>query len=129
MFMTDIYDRRDKWGKTKDDVVDELLQEKGISTCAGIAGVGEGELPTGIEAESGYILAPDGKIWAYMTKWDPEKTNPDGEKGYYTLFYLDEVDLNEWKNSPDYFRAREQLDLPLTEEQEKTLQQWKKEHP
>lgn len=127
--MSTIYDRRDKWGKTRDEMGVELFREKGISKYAFIAGVGEGELPTGLAADSGYILTPDGKIWAFMTGWDLEKLNPEGGKGYYAFRYLREAaNPDEWRDSPNYLRARKELGLPLTEEQAKILQKWEEEH-
>jgi|AP95_1055475.scaffolds.fasta_scaffold51521_2 hypothetical protein len=112
---------RDKWGLTTEEVMDRLLEEKGIPQFAFFAGVAEGPMPTGLEANSGYILAPDEKIWAYFVAWDEKKLNPDGEEGYYTLRYLEETDIEEWQDDTGYLRARKKLNLPLTEVQEERI--------
>lgn len=77
---------KDKWGKTASQVCDDLLHKRGITEYAYIFGVREGRtLPSGIEDESGMILAKDGRVFAYWLDWDPDKTAPDGTKGWYTL--------------------------------------------
>lgn len=68
-----------------------------------------------------WILTPDGKLWDYTIDWDPEKLNPDGEKGYYTL--TEPREETEWDNRSYYIRARQELGFPLTEEQERILKE------
>ena len=72
--------------KKREEVITELLKEKGITEWELIDGCDEGKtLPGGITEESGTILAKDGKIYDYWLDWDPEKIAPDGSKGYYAL--------------------------------------------
>jgi len=72
--------------KKREEVITELLKEKGITEWELIDGCDEGKtLPGGITEESGTILTKDGKIYDYWLDWDPEKIAPDGSKGYYTL--------------------------------------------
>ncbi len=122
---------RDKWGKTHKDIFDELLRERGITKYALIHGVGEGGiLPTGLENDYWVILTPDEKIEGYWLDWDPEKLNPDGEKGYY--IFRESVPSRkpneQGQKDPYYLRARKELGLPLTEEQKQILQKWEEEH-
>ena len=117
---------RDKWGKTHTDIFDELLRERGIPRYALIHGVGEGEiLPTGLENDYWVILTPDEKIEGYWLDWNPEKLNPDGEKGYY--IFRDSVPSSrpseKDQKDPYYLRARKKLGLPLTQEQERILKE------
>lgn len=118
---------QDRWGKYPGDVFRELLQERGITKYADVYSTAEGtEFPSGLEMHAFWILTPDGKLWDYTIDWDPEKIAPDGSKGYYTL--IEPREETGWANRPYYIHARKELGLPLTEEQEKILQQWEEEH-
>ncbi len=120
---------RDKWGKTPGDILRELLADQGITEYAVIGGSTEGgKLPTDLETESWVILTPDGKLWDYFLDWDPETINPDGEKGYYRFREPREETPEGYQDYPGYLRARRELGLPLTEEQEHIFQEWEEEH-
>lgn len=106
---------RDKWGKRAWDRFRELLAERGL--------VNEGQdyvrlnmhdegfvLPTGIESVGAIILAKDGAITVYVLEWDPEKTNPEGNKGWYTLEVIPE-EIGKWQNHPDYLAAKKRLGI------------------
>jgi hypothetical protein len=122
---------RDKWGKTYDDVLDEFLRKRGVIKYVAFDQTGEGlPLSSGFETSSFLVLTPDGKLWDIFLDWDPEAMNPDGEKGYYKLREPRERTVEEsdslWRD-PSYLRARKQLNLPLTEEQEQILKDWEEE--
>jgi len=119
---------RDKWGKLYEEILAELLEERGVTEHAAFHQAGEGlELPSGFETSSFLVLTPDGTLWDYYLDWDPEKLNPDGEKGYYKLREPREATEEGLKEDPQYLRARKQLNLPLTEEQERILRAWEEE--
>lgn len=118
---------QDRWGKSIGEVFRELLQERGIAKYADVYSVTDGkELPSGLESHGFWILTSDGKLWDYTIEWDADKLNPDGEKGYYMLSEPRDA-TGEWDDRPYYIRARKQLNLPLTEEQERILQEWEAE--
>jgi len=122
---------RDKWGKLYEEILAELLEERGVTEHVAFHQSGEGlELPSGFETSSFLVLTPDGTLWDYYLDWDPEKLNPDGEKGYYKLREPWDRTVEEsdslWRD-PQYLRARKQLNLPLTEEQERILREWEEE--
>lgn len=82
------YDPQKKMPRREDPlhVITELLKEKGINRFAVITMDWEGDtLPGGTPNESGTILTKDGKIYHYWLDWDPDKTAPDGTKGWYSL--------------------------------------------
>ncbi|MFH1584851.1 MAG: hypothetical protein ABIB12_01855 [Patescibacteria group bacterium] len=114
---------QDKWGNNLGEIFRALLTERGITEYASVYSTAEGtELPGGLEACSFWILTPsDGKLWDYTIAWDSEKLNPDGEKGYYTL--TEPREAAGWEDKPDYIRARKELGLPFTEEQERILRE------
>ena len=121
---------RDHWGKNQWDLRREFLQEKGISRFAAFGTSGEGHyLPTGLEEISCAILTPDEKVRFCILGWDENKIAPDGTTGYYTLTLrecsLKEIGTGEYNS--EYIRARKQLGLPLTEEQERILREWEEE--
>ncbi|MBI2594861.1 MAG: hypothetical protein HYW38_01205 [Candidatus Colwellbacteria bacterium] len=64
-----------------------LLKEQGIvGRWEQLQGSTEGgPLPGGIPKLSGTILVEDGHVFTYWLDWDPNKTAPDGTKGWYTL--------------------------------------------
>ena len=128
---------KDRWGKNQWEVAQELLREQGLTKLAGFQESPEGEyLPAGpdgawLETMRWFILTPDEMVRSCMLDdWDENKTAPDGSKGYYILrvreWPQEEVATEE--DNPDYMRARKELDLPLTEEQQKILQKWEEEH-
>jgi hypothetical protein len=120
---------RDKWGKCAGDIIDELLKERGVNVYATFGDHDEGgPMPTGIYNWSTLVLTPDGKLWDYFLDWDPEKINSDGEKGYYKLREPRERSSEYFKSDPYYLRARKQMNLPLTEDQEHILRKWEEEH-
>ena len=73
--------------RTNEDVVAELLKEKGITEWESLDyGNSEGDvLPGGVYNESGRILTKSGRVYDYWLLWDSEKIAPDGSKGYYSL--------------------------------------------
>ena len=122
---------KDKWGNNLGEIFRALLTERGVTNYAYVGSTTEGgELPSGLEPCSFWILTPDGKFQSYTIDWDPEKLNPDGEKGYYKLREPWERPVEEGDSlwlKPDYITARKQLNLPLTEEQERILREWEEE--
>lgn len=137
---------RDKWGKDQEDILDELLKEQGIIKYAIVhASFEGGRLPTKLETSSWSILLPDERILGFTLDWDPKRIAPDGSKGYYKLkgptggkraedesgeitYFTPKgpVEVIEpgWRlKDPYYIRARKELGLPLTEEQEKILEE------
>ena len=67
-------------------VIAELMREKGFSRIVRFDGSWEGNtLPGGTPNESGTVLTQDGRVFHYWLDWDPNKTAPDGTKGWYTL--------------------------------------------
>lgn len=128
--MTNTHQRKpgqDRWGKYPGDVFRELLQEREVTKYVDVYSSAEGtEFPSGLEMHAFWILTPDGKLWVYTVDWNPEKLSPDGEKGYYTLTEPREV--SGWDNRPHYIRARKELGLSLTEEQQKILRKWEEEY-
>ncbi|MBI2594863.1 MAG: hypothetical protein HYW38_01215 [Candidatus Colwellbacteria bacterium] len=117
---------RDKWGKTPSEVFEELLREQGIVRYATINATQDGvDLPSGIEAQVWIILTPDGIVQTYGLRWDESRTAPDGSKGYYTLLTQEPWSQEEVEafNNFGYLRARKELGLPLTEEQERILKE------
>ena len=120
---------RDKWKKTYEDILDELLKERGVTEYVAFDQTGEGlPLPSGFETSSFIILTPDGKVWDCFLDWNPERINPDGEKGYYKLREPRERSAEYLESDTNYIRARKQMSLPLTEEQEHILRKWEEEH-
>ena len=119
---------RDKWGKLYEEILAELLEERGVTEHAAFHQAGEGlELPSGFETSSFLVLTPDGTLWDYYLDWDPEKLNPDGEKGYYKLRDAWERSTQYFEDDSQYLKARKQLNLSLTEEQERILREWEEE--
>jgi hypothetical protein len=67
-------------------LLDELFAEQKITKYVIFDGDDEGKvLPRGLTSESGTILTADNRVFRYWLDWDPEKTAPDGTKGWYTL--------------------------------------------
>lgn len=119
---------RDKWGKTYEDILDELLKERGVSEYAAFGAHDQGlELPSGLLTWWCLVLSQDGILWGYFLDWDPDKGNPDGEKGYYKLREPRERSTKYFEEDLDYIRARTKLGLPLTEKQQHIVQEWGKE--
>lgn len=123
---------RDKWGKTPSEVFNELLVERGISKYATVTATQDGvDLPSGIESQVWWVLTPDENVQTYALRWDEDKQAPDGSRGYYVLLISEawsRDSIEEMRDDSDYLRARKELRLPLTEEQEKILQKWEEEH-
>ncbi len=68
------------------EVISGLLREKGILRYEELDGSSEGDvLPGNVDEVSGAILVDDGRVFCYWLGWDPDKTAPDGTKGWYTL--------------------------------------------
>ncbi len=69
------------------DIIKALVRECGISGRFYLFNCSEeGKfLPGWGTNESGMILTEEGKVYHYWMDWDPEKTAPDGSKGWYTL--------------------------------------------
>ena len=67
-----------------EDLIGYLLKELGITEkYTDIDSTSEGKnLPGGFQSESGLILTEDDKVYTYWLDWDPEKTAPDGSKGW-----------------------------------------------
>lgn len=120
---------QDKWGKTTRDILRELLAEQGITEYAVSGSSTEGgKLPTDLETTSWSVLTPDGRLWDYFLDWNPEKLNPDKEKGYYEFREPREQDPGGYQETPEHLHALRELGLPLTEEQERILREWEAEH-
>ena len=82
------YDPEKKMPRREDSlgVIAELMREKGFSRIVRFDGSWEGNtLPGGTPNESGTVLTQDGRVFHYWLDWDPNKTAPDGTKGWYTL--------------------------------------------
>ncbi|MFH1584715.1 MAG: hypothetical protein ABIB12_01135 [Patescibacteria group bacterium] len=125
---------RDRWGKDQGEVAQSLLQEEsGLKEFVAFRSFPEGEyLPAGsngawIENISVSVLTPDGAVRDYFIGWDENKTAPDGTDGYYKLsspgVSWSQESLTRYQDDICYIRARKQLGLPLTEEQERILQE------
>ncbi len=83
---------RDKWGMTSWDAVSDQLARFGITAYVELHSEDEGRiLPSGAEEGSGVgdvsmtFLASDGNGYDVLLRWNPDKTAPDGSKGYYEL--------------------------------------------
>ncbi|OHA71420.1 MAG: hypothetical protein A3E07_01930 [Candidatus Wildermuthbacteria bacterium RIFCSPHIGHO2_12_FULL_45_9] len=133
--------------KSQHDVIARLLREEhGINRYEEIDGDAEGDiLPGDIPNESSAILTADGRVFYLWLDWDPEKEPPAemkalGVKGWYTLgedfkdphtgepypLFREVFPGNEAYPNPDdqaFIRARKELDLPLTQEQERILKE------
>lgn len=144
MTLREKYDPEGKLPKrTLDDVLDELFKEKGISPYVVIdADVGGQILPGDVPEFSGKVAAQNGKVYRYWLWWDHTNRAPNGNKGYYELGEhlinpitgetgFREVPPEEFQRlykrplaqDKGYIRARKQLGLPLTEEQERILKE------
>lgn len=88
------------------DRLHRLLGERGIHRYALFLVQQEGrELPGGVEAMSGFVLAADGSVHGFWLDWDPAR-------GDYVLdrWYRIE-DLSQFDTDPEYQRARRELGL------------------
>ena len=126
------YDPLKKLSRKEDplEVIAELLKGKGIDRFALITMDWEGNtLPGGTPTESGEILTDKGKVFRFWLDWDPTKVSPDGTQGWYTLgeerMFFSEIDplRDRYPTDKSYLRARKELDLPLTQEQERILRE------
>ncbi|MDP2641368.1 MAG: hypothetical protein Q8P39_02400 [Candidatus Yanofskybacteria bacterium] len=118
---------KDCWGKDQGDILSEFLKTKGITTYTTFWVSSEGkELPTGLESMGFWVLTLEGTVQIYSVDWDENKTAPDGSKGYYIVHpetSWSETDIAKEEKNPNYLRARKELGLPLTEEQERILKE------
>lgn len=116
---------KDKWGKTYADILAELLDPE-FTDSPSFGWEGEGiEMPSGLEPVSWQILTKEEKVLGFWLEWDPKKNAPDGSKGYYSL----RRDVKEHRpnsQNPGYIRARKELNLPLTKEQERIFKETNK---
>ena len=86
------------------DVLHQLIADRGLVRYELFGVVGEGrEMPNGLEEESGYALAPDGRVHFFWTDWDAERRAP-------RFKYWDEATPGpDWMDDGEYVRARERL--------------------
>lgn len=114
-------------GRHQGQILVELLKEEGFFSFARFGASGEGKyLPTGLEEMSWSVMTPDGSVRDVWLGWDENKVAPDGSQGFYklTIMPLWSQELHkEYEANPGYIRARKELGLPLTTEQEEILNQ------
>ena len=145
---------RDKWEMSAQDAIGDQLARVGIPEYVELGGDYEGNLlPSGSEENSGIesismiFLAPNGNIYDVWLGWNPDKTAPDGSRGYYELYSYDHAlsrrvvwtrgeplptpkESSESKETPgSVVQARKLLGLPVTEKQEKALRDFLIAHP
>lgn len=123
---------KDRWGKNQWEVAQELLKEQGTTKFAAFQECPEGEyLPAGsngawLETMSWAVMTPNENVRDYFIGWDENKIAPDGSKGYYVLEnrpLWSQQTIYDYRDDPHYLRARKELGLLLTKEQEKILKE------
>ncbi len=145
---------RDKWGMNHVDAVGDQLARFGITAYVLMNINGEGQiLPSdpdgsGVEDITMAFNASDGNGYYVSLRWNPDKTAPDGSRGYYELessrFFVDSatgknaVERIPWvegqpipiqdrdkvdpaSTEPYYIQSRKLLGLPVSEKQEEIL--------
>jgi hypothetical protein len=88
------------------EVLRRLLAERGLSRFALFLVQEEGiELPGGLEAVSGFVLAPSGEVYGFWLDWD-------ADRGRYFLDPWYRVDdVSELARDAEYLEARRSLGL------------------
>ena len=151
---------RDKWGMNHVDAVGDQLARFGITAYVVLHQTGEGQiLPSepdgsGVEDINVILVASDGNIYNVWLRWNPDKTAPDGSRGYYELESGDVSVSNgtgeknfKWipwiegqqppiegkgdtaSTEPYYIQSRKLLGLPISDKQEEILQDDFLAHP
>ena len=153
---------RDKWGMGTFDAIGDQLARFGITAYVEMDSEGEGRIllsgaeeGTGILDASMEVVASDGNLYTVWLNWNPDKTAPDGTKGYYELdspHFANEatgkgnVELILWvegqpipiqdqgkgdnfSSKPWYIQSRKLLGLPVSEKQEEILRDFLLAHP
>jgi len=125
------------------ELMTSLLKEQGvIGRWEQLEGATEGgPLPGGVPKLSGIVLTEDGRVFCYWLDWDPDKTAPDGTKGWYTLgenrthvggsFFEEVLPGSESYPKPHdtaFLAAKRKLGLPMTEEELNILRAYWKGH-
>lgn len=92
-------------------ILEELCREQCLTDFVTFGSVWEGVvLPGNVEERSGLILSRDGKVYSYWLGWDPNRTAPDGSKGYYTLGDgFGEVSREQYESDIRYFEELRSL--------------------
>lgn len=153
--------RRDKWGMTTEDAIGDQLARFGITGYVEMDGESEGRvLPSGAEEGTGVgdasmtFVASDGNIYTIWLRWNPDKTAPDGSRGYYELESGDvsvsngtgeknfkwipwiegqqppiEGKVDPASTEPYYIQSRKLLGLPVSEKQEEILEDFLMTNP
>ena len=146
---------RDKWGMDSTDAVGDQLARFGITAYVELGGNVEGQmLPSGAEDNTGIedvsvdLVASNGNVYDVWLRWNPNKTAPDGSKGYYELesFNFSNETFVPWvegqpipiqgRDKGDafsegsfYIQSRKLLGVPVTKKQEEILEDFLLAHP